>query len=91
MAYLIDKLTAERGALDADTIRLWMGSGGMTVSCPELARVLDLSTHTIQCWRRPAGPRPRHLRARLIEAELALRDRRRRERRRAGASPAPAK
>lgn len=89
--HLIDKLIADRGTIDAEAVRLWMGSDGFDVCSSELARLLGLTTHTVQCWRRESGPRPRHLRARLIEAEIMLREQRRQGRRtRRAASPAPA-
>lgn len=81
--FIVDRMIEQAGGeLSADAVRLVMGSGGLRVSCPELARILDVSPHTVWTWRRADKTRPRHLRARLIEAELLLRDRRRRERRR---------
>lgn len=98
--YLIDVLINERGALDAGTLGLWLGSDGFCLTSQELAELLNLSRRTVEIWRCEAGPRPRHLRARLIEAELILRRQGRqpaamrraipRPRRRTGASPAPA-
>lgn len=77
--FLIDRLIAERGTLDADTLRLWQGSDGYEITSPELAQILGLSVRTVQCWRRETGPRPRHLHARLIEAEIVLRAQQRHE------------